>query len=389
MIYLNKQAINKLKFMLSSIIIRAEENVDFLKGVEISFKSGNREYKGIYDIDNKNLFYNGQNFKIELSELCDFICGEALKYDSLEFSLFERGKTTILMADNKNIKIKNIDEEISQNEKEHEWTGLNLKRNYYIKIGEADELLKAIGILTNDGKLKNDMIRKYNQIDHFVELIDSYLDELKDLDTINVLDCACGKSYLTFVLNYYIKEKKKKNCYFIGIDTSETVIENSKKIASKLGYKNMVFLKENIKNFVPDRRIDIVISLHACDIATDMALGAAINFNAKAIFAVPCCHRELLEQIKYEELQDIFKHGILKSRFADVLTDGIRGLLLEAAGYKVSIVEYVSPLDTPKNLLIRAIKVSDKNSKALEKYLAIKDKFSINPYLERYVLGML
>ncbi|MDO6353511.1 SAM-dependent methyltransferase [Caloramator sp. CAR-1] len=382
---MNKQTCEKIKFMLSAIIIRAEENSDFIKGIDFTFKSGGKEFKGVYDIDKNMLCYNGQNLNIKLNDLRNFIADESIKYDSLELRLLERGKTTILSADNKNVKIKNIDEEALEDYDGHERTGINLKRSYYIKIGEADDLLKAIGILTKDGKLKNDMIRKYNQIDHFVELIDSYIDEFQDYDTINVLDCACGKSYLTFVLNYYIKEKKKKNCFFIGIDTSEVVIENSKKIAKELGYKNMMFIKDNIKNYNPDRRIDIVISLHACDIATDMALGAAINFNAKAIFAVPCCHRELLEQIKFDDLGEIFKHGILKARFSDLLTDGIRGLLLEAAGYKVSIVEYISPLETPKNLLIRALKLKDKDEFAWKKYEDLKKRFCINPYLEKYV----
>ncbi|WDU83745.1 methyltransferase [Caloramator sp. Dgby_cultured_2] len=207
---MNKQICEKIKFMLSAIIIRAEENSDFIKGIDFTFKSGGKEFKGVYDIDKNMLCYNGQNLNIKLNDLRNFIADESIKYDSLELRLLERGKTTILSADNKNVKIKNIDEEALEDYDGHERTGINLKRSYYIKIGEADDLLKAIGILTKDGKLKNDMIRKYNQIDHFVELIDSYIDEFQDYDTINVLDCACGKSYLTFVLNYYIKEKRKR-----------------------------------------------------------------------------------------------------------------------------------------------------------------------------------
>ncbi|KRQ87957.1 Methyltransferase TRM13 [Caloramator mitchellensis] len=382
---MNKQVITKLEFFLNSLIQRVEENIDFVKGVEFIFKSGTKEYKGIYNFDEGTLFFNGNKQKIKFDQIAEIIKNESQKYESLGFKLFERGKTTIILADNKGVKLKNVDEETIAVSDEHDTAALNLKRDYYIKINEASELLKAIGILTKDGKLKNDMIRKYNQIDHFVELIDAYLDELGELDTINVLDCACGKSYLTFVLNYYIKEKKKKNCYFIGIDTSDIVIQNSTKIAKQLGYRNMEFIKGNIKDYMPEKRIDIVISLHACDIATDLALGAAIQFNSKAIFAVPCCHRELLEQVKFENLNEIFKHGIFKSRFSDLLTDGIRGLLLESAGYKVSIVEYISPLETPKNLLIRAIKVSDRNVKAIEEYKKLKNLFSIQPYLERYL----
>jgi SAM-dependent methyltransferase len=254
-----------------------------------------------------------------------------------------------------------------------------------VKIGEADNLLKEIGILTKEGKVKNDMIRKYNQIDHFVELIDKMIDDLSDSDTITVLDAGCGKSYLTFVLNYYIKEKKKKNCYFIGIDRSAGVIKASQDIAKRLGYKNMEFIEEDLHFYEPSRKIDMVISLHACDIATDMALGLAVRVNARAIVCVPCCHKELLEQYSFDALGEITKHGVFKARFADILTDGVRSLLLETQGYKVSVVEYISPLETPKNLLIRAQKVSDDNKKAMDEYLKIKSMFGIRTYLEKLI----
>jgi ubiquinone/menaquinone biosynthesis C-methylase UbiE len=264
-------------------------------------------------------------------------------------------------------------------------TSTLLNRDYYIKVGKADALLKEIGIMSKEGKIKNDMIRKYNQIDHFVELIDSMIDELSDIDTITILDCGCGKSYLTFVLNYYIKEKKKKNCNFIGIDRSPKVIKASRDIAKRLGYKNMQFIEGDINEYLPDKRIDMVISLHACDTATDMALGLALRVKAKAIMCVPCCHRELLEQYSFNELNPIIKHGVFKARFADILTDGMRSLILESQGYKVSVVEYISPLETPKNLLIRAIKTSDKNYDANNEYQMLKAMFGVNPYLDRYI----
>lgn len=380
---MKKQTVEKLNFMLKSMIQRAEENKNFVKEFFFVFKSGLKEYKGIYDIEKSILNFNGKNEIIQFSNIPDYICTEALKYDSIEFVINERGKRSILYADNKGVKIKQDDNKDASIEKP--LTSQMLNRNYYINISEASELLKEIGILTKEGKIKNDMIRKYNQIDHFVELIDEIIDDISDTDVINVIDCGCGKSYLSFVLNYYIKEKKKKNCYFIGIDKSEKVIESSKQIANNLKYKNMEFVCEDINNYMPNKKIDLIISLHACDTATDMALGLALRLKAKAIVCVPCCHKELLEQYSFDTLEPIIKHGIFRARFADILTDGIRSLLLESQGYKVSVVEYISPLETPKNLLIRAKKVSDKNLKALEEYKTIKKIFNINPYLERYI----
>ncbi|TDT60917.1 class I SAM-dependent methyltransferase [Fonticella tunisiensis] len=382
---MNKQTCDKIKFMLWGLISRIKENRDFIKSINFKFKSGLKVYEGEYEAEESILNFNGRNVKLEVDEVPDFIAGEALNYESLEFILEERGRATILNADNKNVKtrqVDRVDEEMSDHVTS---TSKILKREYYVKVGEANELLKEIGILTKDGKIKNDMIRKYNQIDHFVELIDSMIDEISDVDTINILDCACGKSYLTFVLNYYIKEKKKKNCYFIGIDRSKNVIDASRKMARNLGYRNMEFIEGDLNEYKPDRRIDIVISLHACDIATDMALGQAVRVNARAIMCVPCCHRELLSQYRFDELQPILKHGILRARFADLLTDGIRSLLLETQGYRVSVVEYISPLETPKNILIRAVKVADKNHKAIEEYKRLKETLNINPYLERYM----
>lgn len=381
---MNKQTCEKIKFMLFGMSSRIHENKDFVKNVYFIFKSGLKEYKGIYSIDERKVNFNGKDDKVNINDIPEYIAANSLNYESLEFYLEERGKTTILYADNKNVKTKHIDEAVD-GKNERAKTSQILNRNYYIKVGEADDLLKEIGILTNEGKIKNDMIRKYNQIDHFVELVDSILDDILDTEAITVLDCGCGKSYLTFVLNYYIKEKKKKNCYFIGIDRSEKVINASRDIARRLGYKNMEFITGDINSYTPERKIDLVISLHACDIATDMALGTALRAKARAIMCVPCCHKELLGQYSFNELEPIIKHGVFKARFADMLTDGIRSLILETQGYKVSVVEYISPLETPKNLLIRAFKTSDKNEEAIKEYRRLKEMLNISPYLERYV----
>lgn len=383
---MNKNIADKIQFMLSGIISRYNENKDYIIAVKFSFKSGTKEYKGNYNFEGEELVFNGVKEKINIQGLAAKVSSESLNYDSLQFILEERGKATILDADQKNVKIKQADK--AQEETlghESGSTSQILNRNYYVKIGEADSLLKEIGVLTKEGKIRNDMIRKYNQIDHFVELVDKMIDEMPEQDTITILDCGCGKSYLTFVLNYYIKEKKKRNCYFIGIDRSDKVIAASKEIAKRLNYKNMMFINEDINSYQPLRRIDMVISLHACDTATDMALGIAIRVKAKAIMCVPCCHKELLTQIDFDGLNPLLKQGVFRARFSDMVTDSVRSLLLEANGYKVSAVEYISPLETPKNILIRAIKIQEKSEKAMAEYYKIKKILNIKPSLEYFM----
>ncbi|KMT20861.1 class I SAM-dependent methyltransferase [Clostridium cylindrosporum] len=383
---MNKGICDKLKLVLWGLSGRIEENIDYIRQVKFTFVTGLKKIEGEYLLDKKAVIFNGKEEDITIGNLPDYISKEALNYDSLEFVLEERGSAVVVTADAKEVKTKKLDKLEKKEDKSVFNTSQVLKRNYLIKIGEADDLLREIGVLTKEGKVKNDMIRKYNQIDHFVELIDSMIDEVsKGTETVTILDCGCGKSYLTFVLNYYIKEKKKKNCYFIGVDRSEEVIESSKKIAKKLGYKNMEFIADDINFYEPSRRVDIVLSLHACDTATDMALGLGVRLKSKAIMCVPCCHKELLSQYRFKEFDSILKHGIFKTKFADILTDGVRSLLLESQGYKVSVVEYISPLETPKNILIRAYKVSDKNEKALDEYMKLREMFSIYPSLETYI----
>ena len=259
---------------------------------------------------------------------------------------------------------------------------LSNDREYCIRVDKASELLKEIGILTAEGKIKNDMIRKYNQIDHYVELV-APMFQKDDSEEILLLDCACGKSYLSFVMNYYLREALHRRCRVIGIDINEHVISESKKMAKRLGYHNMEFIQADLNTYQPPKNVTAVISLHACDIATDLALGTAIRAKAKYIACVPCCHKELLEQYRLPELDALTRHGVFKARFNDVLTDSMRALKLEAEGYKVSVVEYISPLDTPKNLLIRATYTGSKNTRSEAEYNAVRRALGTYSELDR------
>lgn len=374
----------KLANILKSIEAKLAENILFFKGIEIEYsRDGKKELARVYPDGEGLVFQYGKTKnRMAPSSLTDRILEAGKGYDGCRINYSERGGNVIVSTEKNNVKIKYLDREKEQ-ESFHDDVTARTNRNYLVKVGEADDVLREIGILTADRKVKNDMVRKYNQIDHFVELVEMLIKEQGDKDNITVLDCACGKSYLSFVLNFYIKEKLKKNCYFIGLDISEQVIASSKKMAQNLGYKNMEFHQVDIQNYQPSRKIDIVISLHGCDVATDMAIAAGIRYEAGGIIVIPCCHRELLGQYEYKPFSEITKYGVLKARIADALTDGIRGLLLEAMGYEVSIVEYISPLDTPKNLMIRAVKKGSRNRKAYEEYLELKESLGINPALAR------
>lgn len=385
---MNKQSISKLNLFLIGLKNRFEENVDIFKGITVIYKAGLKNFKGIgtYDSGKIKFNFNGKTDFLSIDELVDKLCSDAVNYDSITLTYSERGTDILIEADNKNVKMKNIDikEEENDNHTTNETSTL-LNRNYLIKVGKADKLLKEIGIMSKEGKIKNDKIRKYNQIDHYVELFDEMLSKLPKNQTLNILDCGCGKSYLSFVLNYYLREVKKIRCHFIGLDYKESVIETSQKIAENLGYRNMEFHAVDIKNYIPKNKINVVMSLHACDTATDMALALGIKLSSDAIVAVPCCHRELLSQYSYEPFKTILKHGVFKARMADILTDGMRSLLLEAKGYDVSVVEYISPLETPKNLMIRAIKIKEENEDAMSEYFNLMSSLNVFPSLYNYI----
>jgi SAM-dependent methyltransferase len=397
--FMNKQNIGKIKLFLIGLENRFSENSSIFKDIHVVYKSGLKEFKGVGSYNEENISYNfnGKTENYTLSELWNRVTKEAENYDEVSILYRERGTDILITGDNKNVKMQNkeVPEDstiISSNETKEtspanhsQETSTLLNRDYYIKVGKADALLKEIGIMSKDGKIKNNKIRKYNQIDHYVELLEGVLDSLPKNKVITILDCGCGKSYLTFVLNYYLTEIKRRKCKFIGLDISEGVINSSKEMAKNLGYRNMEFHAIDIKMYKPKEKINVVMSLHACDTATDMALALGIKLESDCIIAVPCCHRQMLSQYNYEPFEGVTKHGILKARLADVLTDGMRSMMLEAKGYDVSVVEYISPLETPKNLMIRALKTSDENYDLMSEYLNLMSSLNVYPALYEFL----
>lgn len=385
MIFVQKGDLSKLNLLLAGISARMNKNRDFFVGAVCTFTSGKKKFEArlARTEDRFELRFQGASRIVDAAAFCSFFSEQAEKFDEAGLSYTERGAVVTISVTPRGVNMKQAEREATAEEQAAAANPLlDSGRQYLIRVDQAAPLLREIGILTADGKLKNDMIRKYNQIDHYVELV-APMFERDDSEEILLLDCACGKSYLSFVMNYYLHEVLHRRCRVIGIDINEHVIDASRAMAKRLGYHNMKFQCADLRTYQPPKQVTAVISLHACDIATDLALSTAIRARAKYIACVPCCHKELLEQYALPELQPLTKHGVFKARFNDVLTDSMRALKLEAEGYKVSVVEYISPLDTPKNLLIRAVRTGKENGRARQEYAAVRRALGTTSELDR------
>lgn len=261
----------------------------------------------------------------------------------------------------------------------------NREKRRIIPDGEPCDFLIRLGVMDAQGNVVKKHYSKYRQINRYLEIVDDALEYLpKEERPLRIIDFGCGKSYLTFALYYYLKVLNNRNVEIVGLDLKADVIELCSRIAEELHYDGLKFLMGDIADYTNDYA-DMVVTLHACDTATDYALINAVTWGAPVILSVPCCQHELFSQIDEPVLNPMLKHGILKDRFTEILTDGLRALKLEEAGYKVSCVEFTSLEHTARNILIRAVKEpgAKPNKKARKEYEALRDLYKVNPTIDQ------
>ena len=264
----------------------------------------------------------------------------------------------------------------------------NRKKQYIIEEGTAVPFMIDLGVMTESGKIIRTRYDKYRQINRFLEFIEDILPELPTDRTVHIIDFGCGKSYLTFALYYYLKVLKHYDIRITGLDLKQKVIEDCQALADRYGYDGLQFLCGDIADYNGTDEVDMVVTLHACDTATDYALYKAVKWHASVILSVPCCQHELNRKMQCETLSGAFQYGLIKERTAALMTDAMRGQLLEMKGYKTQLLEFIDMEHTPKNILIRGVKSKGLLPKAarkqqMENYQKCRDFFGAELTLEK------
>ncbi|WP_214692912.1 SAM-dependent methyltransferase [Exiguobacterium sp. s160] len=260
----------------------------------------------------------------------------------------------------------------------------NREKQYVLPLDEPVPFLIRLGIQSSDGKVKRQKYDKFKQINRFLEFIEDSLKHLPTDRTVRILDFGSGKSYLTFALYHFLHEMKGYDVHITGLDLKKEVIEECASIAKDLGYERLEFLVGDINEYEGETAVDMVVTLHACDVATDMALARAVRWGAKVILSVPCCQKELNRQLQAPNLDVMLQHGLIKERFASLATDSIRAELLGLVGYEAQLLEFIDLEHTPKNIMIRAYLTNRKASAETKaRYLAFKQMLQADPFLER------
>ena len=257
------------------------------------------------------------------------------------------------------------------------------KKDCLLPADEPVPFLVELGVQTKSGKIMDKKYKKYRQINRFLEYVQDVLPRLEKGKPLTILDFGCGKAYLTFALYHYLKIMEGYEVTMIGLDLKQEVIRDCSRLAEKLGYSGLTFLQGDIGSYEGVDRADMVVTLHACDTATDFALDKAVRWGAEVILSVPCCQHEMNGKITGELMQPILKYGILKEKIAALITDGLRANLLEQKGYDVQILEFIDMEHTPKNLMIRAVKGKGGNPGDKKAYQTLCDSMNLHGTLEK------
>ena len=259
----------------------------------------------------------------------------------------------------------------------------NRTKTYILKEGEKVDFLVDLGVMTKEGMIVRTRYDKFRQINRFLEFIEDILPQLDKDKEQTIIDFGCGKSYLTFAMYYYLKVLKGYNIRIIGLDLKKDVIEYCNQLRTRYGYDKLDFYEGDIASYKGVESVDMVVTLHACDTATDYALAKAVKWGAKVILSVPCCQHEANRTIADETLSPVMDYGILKERFAAIATDGARAKLLESKGYQTQILEFIDMEHTPKNLLIRAVKTGKPDAKAYKEVQNMSRALNIDLTLKK------
>ncbi|CEK38833.1 class I SAM-dependent methyltransferase [Paraclostridium sordellii] len=363
---------NIIKVVISN---KLNKDIEYNKiNIELKEKN-NTEYYQVEKYTDKQVFHENIEKDMLNEKMLEYIDGKYKQVGAwsqeytYDLKISKKGKVFLGRKKSDNSKLVN---------KSH-----NREKNYILKEGMIIQPLIDLGVFTKDGKVVNSKYDKYKQINRFIEIIDDEIKKNNDKE-LTILDFGCGKSYLTFVLYYYFVEIKKINVKMIGLDLKADVIKKCNEIAKKYNYKNLHFELGDINGYKYTDNVDMVITLHACDTATDYALYNAIKWNAKMIFSVPCCQHEFNSQMKSEDLSILTRYGIIKERVAALMTDAVRGNLLEAIGYKTQLLEFIDIAHSPKNILIRASKSKisrEKKESSLMEVDNIMKEFNLEPTL--------
>ena len=330
-----------------------------------------------------------ENFTAE--QLTDRICTALQEqFRQGEFSAKTLQATALVSKKGKlTLKVKNsgkaprTEGAAASHEEELQALAHNRTKHYILEEGKPVDFLVGLGVQTPDGRVTRARFDKFRQINRYLEFIEDVIDELPKDRTIRIIDFGCGKSYLTFAMYYYLHELQHRDIQVTGLDLKTDVIQHCNELAEKLGYDRLKFERGDISTYEGTDVADMVVTLHACDLATDYALDKAVKWGARVILAVPCCQHELNRQIKCDPLKPVLKYGIIKERVAALLTDALRANLLEQQGYETQILEFIDMEHTPKNLLIRAVKKNGMRPKKSADIGTVEELLHVAPTLEK------
>ena len=321
-----------------------------------------------------------ENFTAE--QMTDRIClALAEQFRQGEFTAKSLQATALVSKKGKlTLKVKN---NTSPEQEDLQALSHNRTKHYILEEGKPVDFLVGLGVQTPDGRVTKARFDKFRQINRYLEFIEDVIDELPTDRTIRIVDFGCGKSYLTFAMYYYLHELQHRDIQVTGLDLKTDVIKHCNELAEKLGYDRLKFERGDISTYEGTDVADMVVTLHACDLATDYALDTAVKWGARVILAVPCCQHELNRQITCDPLKPVLKYGIIKERIAALLTDALRANLLEQQGYETQILEFIDMEHTPKNLLIRAVKKGSMRPKHSTDIRTVEELLHVAPTLDK------